>query len=130
MNSVITTTESHYDNLVALRVYVDINRELIEPHLNMEYYRDSESLGSLNCKTAGCILGHAIAMPRFAEFYKASGQIINFADFSEQAFGIKEDSMVWDYLFGPTNPNAIDPFLERLEKYFELFDLDTLASDV
>ena len=115
----------YYANLVALKTYFKANRDTIQPKLNMKVFRDLESYTSVDCKTCGCILGHAISMPRFQKFIRIDCWLgsINFASFSLKAFNIREDSLGWNYLFGTKNPNSVDKFIERLERYLKTTDL-------
>ena len=112
--------ELYFNNLMALKNYFSLNKEIIEPKLDMTTYRHPETQVTVDCPILGCILGHAIGMPRFKEHFKlvnyGNRVELDFDSFSKNAFNLDENtSMEWDYLFGTSNTNSIDDFLERLD---------------
>lgn len=118
----------YFDNLIALKEHFRANKATIEPMLDMKVFRDLDSYNSTYCKTCGCVLGHAISIPRFHEFIHKDTWLgsINFPQFSLKAFNIRENSLEWDYLFGQSNTNSVDDFLERLENHIRHLNFDDI----
>ena len=126
VKSQINSRFPNLKNLGILRTYLIANKAIIEPKLNMAYYRH-ENYTDHDCKSFGCIIGHATAVPEFKEYVVSfsHSRRINFGKFAKDAFNIDSDEVFldknlrsdWTMLFGPHNSNSIDDFIERLDEF-------------
>ena len=116
-------TREHFDNLKILRAHLITYNAVISPGLDFEVY-ESESESADQCQTVGCIIGHATYIPEFAKYIKINEKgRKNYGAFGEDVFGIPvysskyECNPIWLELFGDTNPNSIEAFIDRLDEY-------------
>ena len=127
MNKSTKKLKVYYDNLIALRTHFIENKASIQPNLDMSEYRSPEFRIAEHSFVVGCVLGHAISMPRFKPHFKlihkydATRLDIDFDSFARDAFNLEPNySLEWDDLFGSQNCNDIDEFIERLDKHLAI----------
>ncbi len=101
-------------NLKRTRKHIaDINGSMI----NMGYYRgDFFATYSPECKSIGCIIGHATILDAknvTDNFTNKKGII--FTEWSEDFFGIGRTSKLWRYLFGSYNPAIKEYHIYRMD---------------
>ena len=116
------TPEYYFNNLMILKEYLLKNRDSIEPKLNMRCYRGAFDMKDYECKSFGCIIGHAVAIPELRACVSRQGSEITFSQFTVNAFNLNKyggDWDDWNFLFGQNHPNSIDAFIERLDEYFQ-----------
>ncbi len=107
-------------NLKRTREHIaEVNGSMI----NMNYYRcDFFDTYNPECKSIGCIIGHATALDAknvMKNFTNKKG--IEFSLWSIEFFGIGRKSKLWEYLFGNNNNQDI--------KEYHLYRMDYILAD-
>ncbi len=100
-------------NLKRTREYIaNVNGSMI----NMDYYRCNFDNFNPECKSIGCIIGHATTLDAknvIDNFIHHNG--INFSLWSREFFGIDRKSKLWIYLFGHQHIDIKEYHLYRMD---------------